>query len=70
MKYIWEMPVYCGRLKEWRILNITTGSVYSGSHASQESASEAIEDGTIRAGAMVRRVSLREIQQLLSQTPA
>ena len=63
---IYEMPVYDGRTKEWRILNITTGSVYSGTNITMADTEAAIEDGVERAGHIVRRVTLRELQAILA----
>lgn len=65
MIYIYETVVYCGRLKEWRIWNITTATVYSSSFETQEAAYEAIEDGVVRAGAVVKRVRREDIIEML-----
>ncbi len=26
---VYEMPIYCGRTKVWRVLNLNTGTIYS-----------------------------------------
>ncbi len=62
---IYETATYCGRLKEWRILNINTGTVYSSHFNTEEGAYHAIEDGVERAGAVVKRVKREEIIKVL-----
>lgn len=64
---IYEVAVYCGRLKEWRVLNLTTGTVYSLEHSSLEEANAGIEDGEIRVGRVVKRVTLAEIREALNR---
>lgn len=64
-KQIHEVPVYDGRLKEWRVLNVTTGTVYSGAHDSEEAASQSIKDGEVRGDSTVKRHSLRTVAGLL-----
>ena len=54
------MAVYCGSMKEWRILNINTGTVYSSNFPTKEAAEAAIEDGQIRGGLTVKRVTLNQ----------
>lgn len=54
---IYEMPVYDGRTKKWRILNLTTGTVYSSDFTTHDAAYTAIEVDARRAGAIVKRVS-------------
>jgi hypothetical protein len=62
---IFETVVYDGRLKEWRIWNICTGSVYSSDFQSEQLAYNAIEHGTERDGKIVVRVTQEEILDLL-----
>ena len=42
-KTIIEMPVFDGRLKEWRILNLNTGTVYSMAFKTEVDASRGIQ---------------------------
>ena len=60
--YIYETAVYCGSQKEWRILNLNSGTIYSMAYESEELALNAIEDGEKRAGHIVKRISLQEIR--------
>ena len=62
---IYEMPVYCGKLKEWRILNLLTGTVYSSDFPSEDAAFNAIEDGQVRAEYTVKAIRLRQARQAL-----
>jgi hypothetical protein len=67
---IFEMVVYCGALKEWRILNITTGSLYSMSYGSQEEAEAGIKSGENRANKgekpeIVKRICIGTLRSLL-----
>ena len=61
MKNIYEMPVYCGRLKEWRILNLNTGTIYSMSYETEENAKKDISVGEIRGNRPVVAVSLEQV---------
>jgi hypothetical protein len=65
MKSIYEVPVYCGRLKEWRVLNINTGTVYSCAFKTEEKAFRSIQDGGERGGKIVRRLALETLRYLL-----
>lgn len=60
-EFIYETAVYDGRTKEWRILNLSTGTVYSGSFDDRNKALAAIEDGASRADKVVKRITLEEI---------
>lgn len=62
---IHEVPVYDGRYKVWRVLNVTTGTVYSEEHQSEYLASQSIEAGQPRNGHVVLRHALSEINGLL-----
>lgn len=55
------MVVYDGAMKVWRVLNLTTGTVYSSEHDTKELAEASIEDGQKRAGFFVKRVTLEDI---------
>ena len=69
MPKIYETVVYCGRLKEWRIWNITTATVYSSSFETQDAAYDAIEDGVERSGHVVKRVRREDIIEILNAVP-
>lgn len=69
---IFEMVVYCGALKEWRILNITTGSLYSMSYETQAEAEAGIKSGENRANEgekpkIVKRVCIGTLRSLLRE---
>jgi hypothetical protein len=65
-----EVAVYDGRYKTWRILNVTTGSVYASDFATKDVANTAIEHGTERAGYVVRRITLGQIQAIFDGAPS
>lgn len=66
MKHIYEVPVYCGRLKEWRVLNLNTGTIYSMGYETQEEALASIEHGVERLPKMkVYRFSLVDILNII-----
>lgn len=65
-KFIYEVVIYDGGLKVWKVMNITTGSLYSFEYNTFEEAEASIEDGKGRVGKVVKRVSLSTIQNLLS----
>lgn len=48
---IYEMPVFDGRAKEWRVLNLLTGTVYSESYDSESAALADINEGEKRGQA-------------------
>lgn len=60
-RYIYEMAVYCGAMKVWRVLNLNTGTIYSVDHETRELAEASIEDGKPRAGLTVKRVTLEQV---------
>lgn len=64
-KFIYEMPVYCGRQKEWRILNLNTGTVYSNSYETEEEAINSIKIGEERAGSKVVALELFDVKEIL-----
>ena len=49
-RIIYEMPVYCGRTKVWRVLNLSSLTVYSGDYEDREAAFLSIRDGEERCG--------------------
>lgn len=55
-EYIFEMPIYDGRMKEWRVLNLSTNTFYSVSYETPEEAAQSIEHETERAGKTVIRI--------------
>jgi hypothetical protein len=68
VQFLYETVVYCGRLKEWRILNLLSGTVYSSHYNDREAAYAAIDDGAVRNGMTVKRVTLEEIRGSLRDT--
>jgi len=64
---IYETAVYCGRLKEWRVLNLNTDTIYTRGYDSEELALDSIDSGEIRSGKIVKRLSLREIFELVDK---
>jgi hypothetical protein len=70
MKFIYETAIYDGRDKNWRILNLSTGSVYSSSFPNEQDALDAIEDGENRDGHIVWRVTIAAIRKNLPQNSA
>lgn len=63
---IYEVAVFDGRMKDWRVLNLTTGTIYSPRYVTEAEANEAINDGEVRAGATVKRIDRKEIVQKLN----
>lgn len=63
---IYETVIYDGALKNYRVLNLNTGTFYSMSFDSFEIANQAIKNGETRAGQTVKRTELREILQALN----
>jgi hypothetical protein len=66
MDKIYETVVYCGRMKEYRILNLTTGSIYSMSYEDSGSAFKDINDEEMRFGKRVTRLRLENVQEILN----
>lgn len=66
-----ETVVRDGASKKYRILNLSTGTVYSSSFDSHLEAQDSIEHGQIRAGFLVKFVSLdlinRTVKKLFRQ---
>jgi hypothetical protein len=66
-EFIFETAVYCGNMKEWRILNFTSGTVYSMAYLTEQEALDNIEHNTNhRGGKIVKRITLKEINMLLA----
>lgn len=61
MKIIYECPVYCGRLKEWRVLNVNAGTVYTRGFETFKEASNSIDTIHKRNGWTVKRVTATQI---------
>ena len=57
MKLIREVPVYDGRYKQWRVLNLSTGTIYSMFYETEDDARHSIEHGEKRGDALVLAVS-------------
>lgn len=66
-KFIYEMPVYCGKQKEWRILNLNTGTVYSCAYETEEAAANSIENGKQRCGSLVVALEVFEVRRMLDE---
>lgn len=62
---IYELVVYCGSTKVFRVLNLSSGTVYSNTYNTFDEASASIEDGEVRAGKLVKRTTLEEINRRL-----
>lgn len=58
---IYETAIYCGRSKVWRVLNLSTGTIYSADFESKEEAEASIEDGKERSGRVVKRISIFDL---------
>lgn len=65
MSTLYEVPVYCSRLKEWRVLNLTTGVVYSMAFSTEQAAADYISDGEVLGGLLFRKVCCGELVKLL-----
>ncbi len=66
-RFIYEMATYDGARKVWRVLNINTGTVYSGHSETLEEANASIEDGKERAGMIVKMVTLGDVRNGLDK---
>lgn len=54
---IYETVIFDGRIKTWRIFNITTGSVYSKDYETEKDAYDEIEDGKMRDEYTVKKLT-------------
>ena len=66
-KFTYEMPVFCGRQKEWRVLNLNTGTVYSTSYETEKEAINSIKIGEERAGGKVVALELFDVREVLDE---
>ncbi len=64
MKYIYETVIYDGALKNWRVLNLNTGTFYSLSYEDEEQAIHSIKNGEKRAGATVQYIPREKLLRL------
>jgi hypothetical protein len=62
---IFEVVVYDGRMKVFRILNLNTGTVYSYDFETFEEATAGIVNGEERCGRIVKGTTLSRICDLL-----
>jgi hypothetical protein len=69
-KFIYETIVYDGRDKSFRILNVSTGTVYSTEFKTLEEAVAAVDDGKERAGKTVKLLPLADLRVLLAEENA
>lgn len=67
VKIITETVVFDGAQKTFRILNLSTGTVYAGHFKSRYDAGAAIEHNKARAGSLVKRTSTEVLQTLHSK---
>mgnify|MGYP000381981794 CR=1 FL=1 len=70
MRKIYETVVFDGSIKTFRILNLTTGTVYSMNFDTFEEADKAIKRGEVRGQCTVDAVELKDIQLLLLMNEA
>lgn len=66
-KFIYEVPIYDGALKNWRILNLLSGTFYSMSYDTFEEANANIDE-EMRAELRVKKVTLQQIVEALNAT--
>ena len=55
-------------MKDWRILNLNTGTFYSMHFVTREEADAAISEGEVRGDLSVKRISLPEVLGALADT--
>ena len=67
MQYIYEMAIYDGGLKDWRILNLNSGSFYCTKYKSQQEAEANIKEGELRGGKAVKKITRLDALALLDQ---
>jgi hypothetical protein len=58
---IFETVIYDGGMKEFRVLNLMTGTFYCVKYDTYEEAWNSIEDGVERAGHIVKAIPLGEV---------
>ena len=66
-KFIYEIPVYCGSQKHWRVLNLNSGTVYSSNYQTEQEAIASIEAGSERSGKTVVALSVPEVRRILDE---
>jgi hypothetical protein len=59
---IFEVPVFDGATKAWRVLNLSTGTVYSNGHESLGGAQRAIRAESERDGRPVRFLTIGDVR--------
>lgn len=59
--FIYEVPVYDGAKKVWRVLNVNSGTIYSKEFETAEEAYDSINDGEKRGEQQVIATSLPKI---------
>lgn len=71
--HIYEMPIYDGALKNWRVLNLMSGTFYSNNYENFEDAYNSIINGEKRGTAnrqgdhyIVKRITIPELNERLS----
>lgn len=64
---IYEMPIYDGGLKVWRVLNLQTGTFYCLEYKTEALALASIKQGELRDGKTVCRIRVQDLYQLLPQ---
>jgi len=67
--FIYEMPIYDGALKNWRVLNCHTGTFYSTEFETLEQALKSIKTGEDRSGLTVRLLTLPVLNGALTRCP-
>jgi hypothetical protein len=60
--FIYETVVYDGGSKEYRVLNLNSGSLYTQIYKEEFEAFEAIKDGEERNGYIVKRIKVDSIK--------
>ncbi len=64
-KFIYETAIYDGRMKNWRVLNLNTGTFYTQEYDERGKAESSIEDGEKRGEYTVKAVPLSSTLRLL-----
>lgn len=60
-RFVYEMAVYCGAMKVWRVLNINTGTIYSTNFETMRLAEDSIKEGEVRGSWTVKKVTLMDV---------
>lgn len=64
--FIYEIIVFDGQTKDWRVLNLNTGTIYTTGHKSYELALSAIRINEKRGDFIVKHVKLCDIEKALN----